>query len=233
MTDLAAKITINKDEMKLVMDLLSGVKNGAKVAISHALNKTASYGKTKLVRRLSVDMTARRAAVAKRIRVVKATRANLHAEIVIVGGQGLSLASFSPKDMKRGGVSVRIAGQRIKFHNAFMGRDPFKKTWQVYQRTGGEKVAPKRGRYANRLITRGPRKGQPLLREPLESLKGPSVAGVYEQNHTLAAEVMGDLSKQLSVNLNHEVKWLLGRGTTADLAMGMNKGGKMPDGGGT
>lgn len=43
----------------------------------------------------------------------------------------------------------------------------------IFERTGAPKRAPKKGSYAGKKIQRGPRKGQPILREPIDEVRIP------------------------------------------------------------
>lgn len=74
----------------------------------------------------------------------------------------------------------------------------------------GSKVVPTKGRYAGRLIKIGPRAGQPMLRQPIKKLYGPSPRKAFEAAPAIAEEVIkeigDDLDRQIWSQVDRRLK---------------------------
>jgi hypothetical protein len=215
-------IEFEPNEFKAVQEQLLGVPRGADIALSTAINKTLSTERTAIARRLSATMTAKKSSIDKRIRVFRATRDKLSGRINIRGDKGVSLIGFGARQTKRG-VTARIFGKSAQYDGAFIARGINRSNSDgpneagnklVFERFGAKR-AMSMGRYGPNSIfgkhTRGPRKGQPILRQPISVVYGPSVAETFRKTPGMENQTMTDINANFRKNVQSQVDWLLNR----------------------
>jgi Prophage minor tail protein Z (GPZ) len=146
-----------------------------------ALNKTVVQGSTAASREIREEYNIKASTLSRYLSVerasIKAGRyvASLVAETSRSGQRGLRLSLFSPTK-RTGGVSVKVrrAGKRSVIKGAFIADMPNGVTDVVSRSTSSRSplpnVVPKKGRYAGRVVKRGPNKGQRLKRQSLRVL---------------------------------------------------------------
>lgn len=120
--------------------------------------------------------------IKKAIKVIKKPTADKPAITFEVREKGVPLMHYAAKQLKRGGVSVKVlrSGGRKKLSARGDGGTPFiadgaggGSRRQVFARTGGAKRAMKSGRYAGK------------MREPIVKLWGPSIYSQYTKDKVL------------------------------------------------
>lgn len=206
--------------------LLEGIPGAIALAERDALNKTMQHARTVAATDLAKEMTARKGDVMRRIGMAKATKDNRSAAIYISGQRGVNLIGFyarqTTKSMGRkrgqsGGVRAKIFGTWTLVDHAFITRgtgdsgagEEANGSRFVAMRTGVKQEA-ERGRYSGRTFLRGPRKGQPILREKLATVRGPTVAETFANTPGIAihtqAEILNDLPKNLENQVSRRLK---------------------------
>jgi hypothetical protein len=212
------KIEIDEAEFKRVQSLLMSVPNGARIALSTAINKTLRTERSAISKRIAATMTAKKSSTDKRIKVRPSTRSNLYGFIRIRGDIGVSLAGFFAQQTATG-VTVKIFGKTSSVPHAWIGRGlattKSEGAKAVFQRDG-EKRAMKKGMYGPASIfgyySRGPRKGQRILRQPIEVLYGPSVAETFRKTPGMQEGSITDINTNLRKNVASQIDWLLRKG---------------------
>ena len=217
-TAIKIKIEIDEAEFNRVHALLRSVPNGARIAISTAINKTLGSERTAISRRIAATMTAKKSSTDKRINVRPSTREGLYGFIRIRGDKGVSIAGFFAKQNKAG-VSAKIFGQAKQFDHAWIGHGlattKSEGALAVFMRHG-EKRAMTAGMYGPRSIfgtySRGPKKGQRILRQPISVLYGPSVAATFQKTPGMQDGAITDINSNLRKNVASQIDWLLKKG---------------------
>lgn len=168
-----------------------------------ALNRTMEQARTVTATALSGAMSAKKSSVMKRLSLLKATMNNISAAMIIRGGRGVNLASFGARQTKKG-VTATIYGEKKSFPDMFIvpGLNGNKiVVWRV-----GAKRAMVKGKYAGRIIKRGPRAGQPLLRQALSAQYGPSVAEAWEKTPGMEKITSDAVNGFLDKNIRQQIK---------------------------
>lgn len=191
-----AAATISPEEYRKLMWRLASVPNGAAIALYTSLNKAAARGRTTTARLVAEAMTARISSVNKRLTVKKASSNSLHASLNLHGKHGVSLIGFSAKQNAQG-VVAKVFGQAKQYPHAF-----------IEKALGGRRVVFLREGQP-RVMTKGRHKGK--TRQPLVSLKGPTVSEVFEQTPGLVAKTLNDIDTYFQAVLPSQVEWLLNR----------------------
>jgi hypothetical protein len=220
-------VRVDPEQFNRAQKMLSLIPNGGRIACSTAINKTLATARTEISRSVTAAMGGMKTFVDHRVKVKKSTRANLFGWLNIKD-KGVNLMGFNP--MKNAsGIEATIFGKRKMFFGAFFGQGanrgkasatmgPGKAgAWQAFKRTPGAAKRPATmGRYGPNSIfgkfSRGPRKGQPILRQPIETIPGPSAAETFRQTPGLANEAKSHLDANLQKNLNSQIQWLLAKG---------------------
>lgn len=145
----------------------------ARIAGRDALNRTMEQVRTITTTALAGTMGTKKSSIMTRVRVFEATVDDLSSSMKLSGKRGLNLANMGARQTKAG-ITVRIYGSPVKLPHAFLAPG-LGGTKSVFIRDGNKRAMVK-GKYAGRKIVHGPRAGQPLLRQPLETQYGPNVA---------------------------------------------------------
>lgn len=146
-------------------------------AAAQALNRAATSSRAAGVREVASSLSLKQKDVRAATRIQKAHRNKLAATILAVG-KALPLIRFGARQVATG-VRFQLGGELKLRVSAFIARMQSGHTG-VFRRIGA-KVQPIRGRFAAAKIQRGPRRGQPILRQPIKEQFGPSIPGTFEQ----------------------------------------------------
>jgi len=166
-------ITISVTGIAQTIDKIERLKDQIKTkAMVSALNKTATQTKNLATRLIRKSYLVKSEDLKDKIVIQKASKNRLTAMVISKKkGGGIQLTKYSAR-MTRKGLSVKVkrSGGRSIIPGAFIGKDT------AFIRTGEKTHAPKQGYWAGKTIKRGERKGQPILRQRLKKLYGPSIA---------------------------------------------------------
>jgi len=191
------KLTV---DMSQVVTHLSDVEQLAKPRIRDALNRAIIRARVVGIAEIRKVVNVKVAAVHSRIRLRKAVGNNLSAKLSMNYKKHPNLASFGFSIVKPSkGVKPRPGGglksrawknkgprQRSNSSGAILHRGVFvwnrsaKAKVAMSRQKGVAKVVPTKGSYAGRLLKAGPRKGQPIKRQPLKPIFGPAIKAEFE-----------------------------------------------------
>ena len=191
---------------------LAHVRDGAKRALSAAINDTLRSGRTQLTRRMREHLNLKAGDVRDRIQITKRPSGTDLEGVLRLDYQAVRLQLFRPRASKKGGVIVTTTkadvGQR--FRHYFSARMASGHVGVFRRVPGSPKVRPQRGRYAGAMFKRGPKKGQAILRQQIQETFGPSVLAAFEKAPNLADEALAELGETFEARLNSKIQWLLG-----------------------
>jgi len=196
-------IHVQVDQAKLaeIERLLAGIKNGLPTVLARAVNKTAAYGRTRIIRRLASEVGLQQKLVRRVVSLLRATYRTPAARIRI-RARRMPLVWFGAKQTAKG-VTFRAPAVaewtldykgskrgRLLAEHAFIARMPMR---------GKEQTVAHEGVYV--------RKGRPRL--PIRELLGPSAAAVFVGVSGLADAMMTEVSQRLGLELDSQVRVLL------------------------
>jgi len=178
---ISLHIQFDQQQMARAEAQLQGVKNGAPRAMTRAINRTVSYGKTLSKKLIREEYTINAQAVTRATTTEKARSGNLHG-VIRFKGRPKQLRNFSKRNTSRGvAVSVKKGTGRRLIPRSFI-----------------------------RTINSGPsilrRAG--AARYPIEVLHGPSVPQMAG-NVNVAPRIQTQVQKKLGERLEHEVGAIL------------------------
>jgi len=152
--------------LREVQALLNSFPQRAKTIISRSLNDAAKHTVTFASQQVYKQWQISSKGAKAGINVTRATPENLTA-VIEVTGKGIPLLFFKAKQTAKG-VSYAIPKGRGRklVPSGFIAEMRPSGHRGVYIRHG-RKVVPTRGSYAGRKIKRGPRKGEPILRQKI------------------------------------------------------------------
>lgn len=187
-----ADITINQQQVDEIRTLLSGIQNGAERAIRTALNRTLTGAVTLTAKRIGETVTLKAGLIKDNIVTVKATNSQLGARMRMKSRR-MPLAAFSTNPTAANmftqntgnGVSVKVFKNRptVRFRHAFFAQ------------------------LSNGYIGLFERRGRNRL--PIDELKGPFLASVYENTPGLGHEVEQTSADRLLRELSSQTDYLL------------------------
>lgn len=175
------QIDFDKNQISKIENALSGVKNGAPRAISRAINRTVSFGKTRISKLTREEYTIRAGDIKSASKTFKANASNLRGEISFKG---------RTKQLRDFGVRVNRKGLRVSVKRG----TGFKRLPTAFIRT----------------VNSGPAIMRRVGREryPLEVLHGPSVPQMAGSVN-VTPKVAKDIEAKLSERLEHEMNAIL------------------------
>lgn len=204
-------ITPNLDAIKAAHDALAEFPGKFQAAGRDALNASMARGKTVAGTDLAKQMMATKGSVSKRLNILKATRSNLLVQMMIRGGRGVNLAGFGARQ-NSSGVTTKINTVLHGFITHGVRKPKTSFTFEepvgnkiVALRAGAKRVM-KMGRYAGATIKRGPRAGQPILRQPIVAQYGPTVAEEWEKNPQIEQHTTTAFDEAVPVKLDQQIK---------------------------
>ena len=155
MSEGLVNISIDPQQVREVERLLGAVPKGWPRVASRAINKTAAWARTRIVRAMAQDIGMRQSTLRRKyVGLKRATWRHLAATVDVRDRRRIPLAEFKPRPLK-GGVSYKIGK---------LGRRKAKGAFMATMKSGHEGV-----------WTRVGPKSYPIL-----ELRGPSIMHVFE-----------------------------------------------------
>lgn len=180
-------------------------------AMSKALNKIGKSAEGAMIKEVRAIYNIKKDRLKQSMRLKRSNKRELVFEITISRRKAQpNITSFGAKQLKKSVVSVSIIkGRRQKFKPAFIAT--FKKTGgkAAFERPDDPdfKSVPSRGRYKDRISTRGPRKGSPIQRQPIFPIFGPQVLKMF-QNERVQAVFVIKVNERAPIVIAQEMKFL-------------------------
>lgn len=196
------EIEIDPGQLAAAKERLAHIKNGAKRALSRALNKTASKAKTVASRKIRDQINLTAAYVREKLKgpangfAYKATINKLDARIS-APKRGVLLHEFANTGSARLGRPAQRISLKIKPSGSAILASGF---W-VSTKTSGAITPAVRNEILSRLGMTGK-----LDSGPFTVLHGPSLSQVLTD---VKDDIGADMSAVLAANLTHEMEWLL------------------------
>lgn len=175
-------VDVDQKKIQEVEAVLSGIKNGAPRAVSRAINRTVTFGKTRSSKLIRQEYTINKPAVDRAIREYKSTPQMLHGKLGFRG---------RPKQLRN--FAYRQTDKRI-FANVKRSTGYRKLTHRAFVQT----------------INTGPALMMRLsaARYPVEVLHGPSTPQLAGSVN-VEPQIRKDISKKLEERLDHETNAIL------------------------
>lgn len=138
--------------------------------------RTAASFRAAGVRAVSKNTDLKQKDTRAATRIEKANVGKLLAVFSAVG-QALPMIRFGARPTATG-VTFKIGAEKRSLRSASIAQLASDHIGVFLRR--GAKVKPTRGAFAGRTIRRGPRRGQPILQQPVEEQFGPSIPGAFQ-----------------------------------------------------
>lgn len=178
---ISLQIQFDQNQMERAEAALNGIKNGTPRALTRAINRTVSYGKTLSKKLIREEYTINAQAVTRATTTEKASQSSLRG-VIRFKGRPKQLRNFSKRSTSKG-VAVAV------------------------KRSGGGKMIP---RSFIRSVNSGPavlrRVG--AARYPIEVLHGPSVPQMAG-NVNVEPRIRTKVQEKLEERMEHEVDAIL------------------------
>lgn len=213
------RIDLSNNIDKVRKDLKRYQKQQLPKAITKALNRTLRGAITdtkKLVgKRINLSQAKISEELSKKFATGKSVGNAYQATMVVRGGYKRNLASFKGvRQLKRGGVSGKIWTANKKYKTGFLwerkiATGSVSKTAFMRDPDSRAKVTTQRGSYKNRKITRGPRAGQAVKRQPIKPIYGDSVVSIFSRKgrkQPVSVILQRILPNRFVKSFDHEVK---------------------------
>lgn len=195
---MAANIQVNQQQVDEIRALLANIHNGAERAIRTSLNRTLDGAVTLTAKRIGKTVTLKSAMIKDNITKARATNYELGA-MMRMKSRRMPLAAFTTNPTAANmltrdsgnGVSVKVFKNKppTRFRHAFFSR------------------------LQNGYIGLFDRRGSKRL--PIDELKGPYLASVYENTPGLGYEVEQTSAERLLRELAAQTDYLLGLANNA------------------
>jgi hypothetical protein len=218
-------IRVPAEQRARVDALFAGMKGGASAVLSAATNDTARYAKTLIADSLREVMDVRDPKeVNKHVFVARQASKSDPTAVVAIDWQAIPLNRYGFDEVvSEGRTKHTIAGGGISatpvqglpllaFRSAFQ-KGPAGAVPIFMRDRLLSKIAPSKGRYAGRVVTRGPRKGQPILRQPLKKVFGTSAVAAFQVAPGLEAEAVAAVDAKFAERVESKIDWQLSKGT--------------------
>jgi len=209
------EIDLKIDVEQAANNLLNYQRKKLPTAVTRTLNKTIRGVLTDTKRLMAKRIGMTQKEIADRTKLTFSTSTNLVASMEIRGERRVpNMSAFRARQMKKG-VSARVWERRRVYKGTFIVQRRGGKKDTVFKRVhGAKKVRPTKGRYAGKVIKRGPRKGQPVLRQPIAPVFGTSLRRAFvafPRDYRPAKEVLypmaiGRFEKEFSRQINRITK---------------------------
>lgn len=190
-------IDVNTAQLKKI---IAGVPDKiVKPALVTSINRAARDGKSAAIRATVSVTGVKRKAISKRITGAKgnaaAKRKKPNAMIFVRTDEGVKISQAINK------TSIKKFATRKSF-NATMPSGHF----GAFERTGKPKRAAKKGRYYGKVSSRGPGKGRPIKREPIQEIKIPlHPHGTAAAKRAFVSKAKEVLPKELKRNIERKI----------------------------
>ena len=194
-------VTISPEQLADLKATLAGVKNGAPKAITAAINRTLTTGRSRVVKRVTgiVNLKARDARDV--IGTRKATYSTLEGSIRL-SRKAIPLINYGARQTKKGvSVAVRKGEGRKVIPHTFLATMRSGHTGVFERKPGSKHVRRVNAKHPEGVWT------QLGIRERY----GPTLLGVFQGAPGVASEVIADLAEVLKKNLASQIDRLLGR----------------------
>lgn len=213
------KISLNAEVRKASSRLKQYQRKQLPAATTRALNRTLRGTVTDTKKLIASRINMTQANIGKDIKSIPAsvkTGNRFVASMRITGNyKKRNIASFKGLKKIKKGLSGKPWKTRVKYLGAFVWTRKIKSgdTAQTafHRVKGAEKVAPSKGRYAGRIVTRGKNKGRKLMRQPIKPLFGSSVVDVYLQENGTDEPIPVILSRTVPARFEIELERQLAR----------------------
>jgi len=202
----ALTVTLDREDVREVERVLSGIRNGADTAILRSVNKALTGAKTDMARETAKILNLTQKRIKKDIKVKKASKTNLSGRVESTG-KPVNLMQFKARQKKKG-VSVKVLkqGGRKTIPGAFIfvGRNQNqlvgwrKKTSTNAQYIGSEKKKP--------WMSYGALPRQ--YRFPIEGLYGPRIQDITARDEVINKIEVG-AQQRMKKELAHQVQRIL------------------------
>lgn len=234
MTSLV-NITVNPAQLAELELTFAGIKNGMKLAIVRAENKTVNTGRSRIVKRLAKEINLKQGkadgsepgTISRYIRVRKANFDDLSASIIL-RREGIPLTFFNPIP-NRPGIAAVKGGVTVKTRKG-RGREVLPGTFVARMKSGhvdiferartvkyGSLSKEDQATYSagllhfskSRVVTRGA--NMRVARLPIQKRFGPTPLGVFENAPGIASQELAALSDVLEKNVDSQIELLLSK----------------------
>jgi hypothetical protein len=213
----AIKLGLSAGELAYVGQMLNDSQPKIRQALRSAVSETLNFGRTLIGRRIREHLNLKAGDVRKAIKISKRPSGSNVDGIISLDYQPMALAKFGARYTRSKGTTVTIVKDR--------GPQTFAKMFKasmasghtgIFQRIKNEpKRRAQRGSYANRLIKRGPRKGQPILRQPIKEGYGVAVMRAFEMAPGMEAEILAEMQQKLRERVRSKIDWILSKQSAA------------------
>jgi len=174
-------ITVSPGGITNLEQALVGIANGAARALESAINETLRWAKTHLTQTMhEVQPTLSLANIEEVISIDQVAADGSLTGVLSLSYKREPLADFHAAFRKGSGVTVTTVAEMGPHHFKRMFRGSLGIGEIVERDIEAAKRVPMIGRYAGRTINRGPRRGQPVLRQPLRVAYGTPVLTAFE-----------------------------------------------------
>ncbi|HSZ58504.1 MAG TPA: hypothetical protein VK797_22750 [Tepidisphaeraceae bacterium] len=203
MPDIHFELVIDPVEEARVKKMLSSIPNGARRALSGAINKTLEHGRTLLKKTITEELNISQKAALRALRLHRSTPQVL-AGSINVSHDEVPMGEYHPVQTRQGvRVSVRKGGGSQLIRGAFIATMPLRGS---QQREGHQGVF-KRKPGAGLQMVKGKRKAlvqkRPAL--PIRELYGPTAIGVLANNPSRIESIQTELQGSLSKNIESQI----------------------------
>lgn len=197
-------ISINKDDLNKVNLMMAGIKNGYPKVVSRAINKTLTGVRTDAVNVIYSQLNLTKTRIRKDFSIKKSNWSVLEGRIS-ASGKGVNLVEFGARQLKRGGVSVKIkrTGAREKFGHMFIATA--KGNRLVFERS--EKIYMGRAPVPGRAYAKLPR----AMRLPIHAKPGPAIEDYFGDERAMKPvleKAKDRMDKALGESLDFELSKL-------------------------
>jgi hypothetical protein len=208
-------LRVSDAELAYVQQTLNAIPQGAQKAIRAAINSTLAKARTELARAIRQEVNIPYGEIRDRITIPRKASNTALSGTLRIDYRNIPLIKFKAKYTKKVGVTVHMLKNQspLTFNRAFIATGP-KRGTQVWERQkGAAKREMTTGKYAGRVIKRGPRKGQPFLRQPLRRMPGISAVNVFEILPDLQERALANIGNELAKQIASKIQWQLSRAT--------------------
>lgn len=207
-------IELSQEDLKDVVNMLSGIKDGAATAIYRSVNKGLSTAQTQAVKAIGQVLTLKASRIKKDFSMRKASKADLSGAVWATGSP-VGLLNFSANKVKAGySVKVLKSSSRTTLKHAFKAKTRKLRNdgsayetehlwWRSYDGPRSGTGTTNAGYFAS--LPPGH-----YLKEPLDRLTGPRIEDIFGRDGILS-DVEAKASARVTENLGKETYNLLRR----------------------
>jgi hypothetical protein len=196
-------------DLKPVIGLLEQLRDGGRLAISRALNRTLLTTRTAARRAIAEDVGLRQKDIEAAMKIIRATADRLRAELQVSGGR-IPLIRFRTRET-RAGVTYSLRGSRSLAPRAFIAtmRSGHEGVFRR-RRVGGDRTRTGVSIHGRQITIRELAHAGPGLvpRLPIDELFGPSLPHVFA-GAKVAPVIQRTAEVEMQKNLAHEVRFLV------------------------